>query len=155
MIELVQHPELYVGIYRGANRVERAVLRVSWEGHGCGEEHYMCSPADLFVIATVFGCGIILLHPVLAACVVVLPLRRLGAADRPAREIFICHLNRYKHYIRVDCVTDCPIPPVHTDWHDCHDETVAGWDRYYESKIRLWNSLRPPPTLEVCNDLDP
>jgi histone-lysine N-methyltransferase SETD2 len=142
--DLLRFPMLYSPVYHGVD-INQAILRISWEGDGCGPDHYMEAPEDLFVLATVYGCTIVLLNPRIDSNSTILPLRRQGTAAGPTREIFIAHLNDFLHFVRVDCVPNGPMPPINAYWHHYHDEGVARWDELYYERIAAWNSMLPPP----------
>ena len=139
--------------------LEPNIRRITWEGKGCGPDHYMNTPDDLFPIATAYNAVIFMFGNVnpdtldgCRYCTTIMPMSnpRAPAVTEPAIEICICHLDSYQHYIRLDLSDSCPIPPIHGLWRKHHDPSVDGWDRRYHSRIKKWRSMHPHVI-----DLDP
>ena len=142
--ELLANRALYEYIY--VDGVDAGYRRIMWDGGACNYDHWMIVIEDLFPIANLFNAAIMLFGygsgRGLYSCYTVLPLQAPSTATRPSMEIVICHLgDSYMHYIRLNLVSDFPVPPICAAWFDSRSDSVVGWEQMYERRRAHWDRL--------------
>ncbi|XP_065871018.1 uncharacterized protein [Euphorbia lathyris] len=126
--------------------VDTTINRISWDGGGCSQEHWMLVYGDLFPIATLYTAAVMFFGFMGGItsqfCGTVLPLYAASTAIRPEREICVAHLgNHCRHYIRLNLSPNFPVPLILTWWSQHHDRSVEAWDRFYTDRRAQWTRL--------------
>ena len=143
--ELAANSVDYAAIYGGHQYVIEAVRRITWEGGRCDANHWMEVVFDLFPIANLYNCAIMLYsygnNRSITQSYTVLPTRVPQLITAPTSELHIAHLANYGHYIRLHVTADSPVPPIANYWNVVHTQSVEGWDGFYANRIAEWIRL--------------
>ncbi|XP_065854751.1 uncharacterized protein [Euphorbia lathyris] len=136
--EMRANRDLYAPVY--GNGFDAALTCIKWAGAGCSESHWMVSPDDLYVAASVLNAVIFLFTTSQLGCCTILPMRSDDGRP-PEREIVICHLGSYHHYIRLYLHPTFLVPPIATQRRIFHDPSVRHLDNLYAERRETWTRL--------------
>ncbi|KAL2897163.1 hypothetical protein RDABS01_038946 [Bienertia sinuspersici] len=119
-------------------------FQIEWGGDTCTEAHYMEVPSDLWAVANLYKCAMMLFGLIgsrrfLMPCVTVLPWKVDMTINQPLPELVIVHLGEYKHYIRLEMQHDFPVPPIIDRWFQIRTPSVHGFDHAYTCRREAWD----------------
>ncbi|KAL2897234.1 Protein FAR1-RELATED SEQUENCE 5 [Bienertia sinuspersici] len=126
------------------NGLNAARQRIEWGGDSCTAEHYMEVPSDLWAIANLYKCAVMLFGVIgprrsIMPCVTVLPWKVDTTTTQPLPELVIAHLGDYRHYIRLEMQHDFPVPPIIDHWFRVRTPSVHGFEHAYARRRDAWD----------------
>ncbi|KAL2940427.1 Protein FAR1-RELATED SEQUENCE 5 [Bienertia sinuspersici] len=126
------------------NGLDAARQRIEWGGDSCTAEHYMEVPSDLWAIANLYKCAVMLFGVIdprrsIMPCVTVLPWKVDTTTTQPLPELVIAHLGDYRHYIRLEMQHDFPVPPIIDHWFRVRTLSVHGFEHAYARRRDAWD----------------
>ncbi|KAI5669327.1 hypothetical protein M9H77_19180 [Catharanthus roseus] len=112
IFDLRHHMQVYEQLFRSVERVKELIMQTNWEDGSAPREYWMNTPDHLYVIANTFNLCVVFL--VRSQSTTVLPL--VSNMDGPSRTIFVGLIEELQHFIQLQLVDGCPLPPLHIQW---------------------------------------
>ncbi|KAI5659481.1 hypothetical protein M9H77_28274 [Catharanthus roseus] len=119
-------------------------MQTNWEDGSAPRDHWMNTPVHLYVIANIFNLCVVFLA--WSQSTIVLPL--VSNMDGPSGMIFVGLIEKLQHFIQLQLINGCPLPPLHVQWEYYRDMRISGWTAPYRNRMADWvvkyNEMYPP-----------
>ncbi|KAI5672145.1 hypothetical protein M9H77_12509 [Catharanthus roseus] len=110
--DLRYHMHVYEQLFGSVERVTELIMQTNWEEGSVPPEYWMNTLDHLYVIANTFNLCFVFLAR--SESTTVLPL--VSNMDGPLGTIFIGLIQELQHFIHLQLVDGCPLPPLHVQW---------------------------------------
>ncbi|KAI5677080.1 hypothetical protein M9H77_08030 [Catharanthus roseus] len=125
---------VYEQLFSSVERVTELIMKTNWEEGSAPPEYWMDIPDHLYVIANTFNLCVVFLARSESTTVLPLVSNIYGTAGT----IFIGPIEELQHFIQLQLVDECSLPPlqVQRDYH--RDIRVSGWAAPYRNRMADW-----------------
>ncbi|KAI5664705.1 hypothetical protein M9H77_24028 [Catharanthus roseus] len=113
---------VYEQSFGTVERVTELIMKTNWEEGSAPPEYLMNTPDHLYVIANTFNLCVVFIGR--SESTTVLPL--VSNVDGAAGTIFIGLIEELQHFIQLQLVDGCPLPPLQVQWECRLDMRVSG-----------------------------
>ncbi|KAI5673292.1 hypothetical protein M9H77_13656 [Catharanthus roseus] len=107
--DLRHHMHVYEQLFGSIEHVTELIMQTNWEESSATREYWMNTPDPLYVIANTFNLCFVFLAR--SQSTTVLPL--VSNMDGPSGMIFVGLIEELQHFIQLQLVDGCPLPPLH------------------------------------------
>ncbi|KAI5649146.1 hypothetical protein M9H77_35151 [Catharanthus roseus] len=119
--DLRHRMHVYEQLFSSVERVTELIIQTNWEEGSAPPKYWMNTPDHLYVIANTFNICVVFLAR--TESTTVLPL--VSNMDGPSGTIFIGLIEELQHFIQLQLVNGCPLPPLHVQWEYHRDMRVS------------------------------
>ncbi|KAI5681423.1 hypothetical protein M9H77_02651 [Catharanthus roseus] len=144
IFDIRHHMRVYEQLFRSVERVTELIMQTNWEDGSAPRDYWMNTPDHLYVIANTFNLYVVFLARSQLTTVLLL----VSNMDGPSETIFVGLIEELQHFIQLQLIDVCLLPPLHVQWEYHRDMRLRRWATPFRNRMADWvakyNETYPP-----------